>query len=170
MQVNLEGHFDAAGLAHTLLLGVEFDDFNYDSQIDRTKFEMEQFIYDYGDDPVAQGIRAEVGKLEERDAEKKFNIARYYERKGNIRAAAIYYQEVRLGTARYDDAQGRLQEIAAQDPNILQTPRAPKRRVEAQSNIASNPDFNGPPRPNLKSAAKPQMRASAEDVLPIPVE
>ncbi len=36
VQANLEGHFDAAGLAHTLLLGVEFDDFNYDSQIDRS--------------------------------------------------------------------------------------------------------------------------------------
>ena len=36
VQANLEGHFDAAGLAHTLLLGVEFDEYNYDSQIDRS--------------------------------------------------------------------------------------------------------------------------------------
>jgi len=36
VQANLEGHFDAAGLAHTLLLGVEFDEYNYDSLIRRS--------------------------------------------------------------------------------------------------------------------------------------
>ena len=36
IQVNLEGRFNALGFAHTLLTGVEYDDFNYDSRIDRS--------------------------------------------------------------------------------------------------------------------------------------
>lgn len=36
IQVNLEGRFNALGFAHTLLAGVEYDDFNYNSRIDRS--------------------------------------------------------------------------------------------------------------------------------------
>ncbi|VXC98216.1 TonB-dependent siderophore receptor [Pseudomonas sp. 8Z] len=35
-QANAEGHFDTAGLAHTLLVGVEYDKFNYNSLIRRS--------------------------------------------------------------------------------------------------------------------------------------
>ncbi len=35
-QANLEGRFNALGFAHTLLAGVEYDDFNYKSRIDRS--------------------------------------------------------------------------------------------------------------------------------------
>ena len=36
VQANAEGHFDTAGLAHTLLVGVEYDKFNYNSLIIRS--------------------------------------------------------------------------------------------------------------------------------------
>ena len=36
IQANLEGRFNALGFAHTLLTGVEYDDFNYNSRIDRS--------------------------------------------------------------------------------------------------------------------------------------
>ena len=36
IQANLEGRFNALGFAHTLLAGVEYDDFNYSSRIDRS--------------------------------------------------------------------------------------------------------------------------------------
>ena len=36
IQANLEGRFNALGFAHTLLAGVEYDDFNYNSRIDRS--------------------------------------------------------------------------------------------------------------------------------------
>ena len=36
IQANLEGRFNALGFAHTLLTGVEYDDFNYSSRIDRS--------------------------------------------------------------------------------------------------------------------------------------
>ncbi|MGM3388251.1 TonB-dependent siderophore receptor [Stutzerimonas stutzeri] len=45
-QANLEGHFDTAGLAHTLLLGLEFDDFNYNSLIRRSSGALDAFPID----------------------------------------------------------------------------------------------------------------------------
>jgi len=58
VQANLEGHFDAAGLAHTLLLGVEFDDFNYDSQIDRSGGATSDFPLDLYDPVYGQPLPA----------------------------------------------------------------------------------------------------------------
>ncbi|WP_313522578.1 TonB-dependent siderophore receptor [Stutzerimonas kunmingensis] len=58
VQANLEGHFDAAGLAHTLLLGVEFDDFNYDSQIDRSGGATSGFPIDLYDPVYGQPLPA----------------------------------------------------------------------------------------------------------------
>jgi len=58
VQANLEGHFDAAGLAHTLLLGVEFDDFNYDSQIDRSGGATSDFPIDLYDQVYGQPLPA----------------------------------------------------------------------------------------------------------------
>jgi iron complex outermembrane receptor protein len=58
VQANLEGHFDAAGVAHTLLLGVEFDDFNYDSQIDRSGGATGDFPIDLYDPVYGQPLPA----------------------------------------------------------------------------------------------------------------
>ncbi|WCR44795.1 TonB-dependent siderophore receptor [Stutzerimonas stutzeri] len=58
VQANLEGQFDAAGLAHTLLLGVEFDDFNYDSQIDRSGGATSDFPIDLYDPVYGQPLPA----------------------------------------------------------------------------------------------------------------
>ncbi len=58
VQANLEGHFDAAGLAHTLLLGVEFDDFNYDSHIDRSGGATSDFPIDLYDPVYGQPLPA----------------------------------------------------------------------------------------------------------------
>ncbi len=58
VQANLEGHFDAAGVAHTLLLGVELDDFNYDSQIDRSGGATNDFPIDLYDPVYGQPLPA----------------------------------------------------------------------------------------------------------------
>jgi len=141
---------------------------NDDSQVQKTQLEMEKFIADFGSDPRSTDLQGKVGKLDEQDASKKFDIARYYERKGNLKAAAIYYQDVSPGTPRYADAQSRLAELKAKDPNLVSAPSAPRSRVIAQENVVDRPDYNGPPAPKLQAPDKPQMRASAEDVIPIP--
>lgn len=58
LQANLEGHFDAAGLAHTLLLGVEFDEYNYDSLIRRSGGLTSDFPIDLYDPVYGQPLPA----------------------------------------------------------------------------------------------------------------
>ncbi len=58
VQANLEGHFDAAGLAHTLLLGVEFDEYNYDSLIRRSGGLTTDFPIDLYDPVYGQPLPA----------------------------------------------------------------------------------------------------------------
>lgn len=58
VQANLEGHFDAAGLAHTLLLGMEFDEYNYDSLIRRSGGLTSDFPIDLYDPVYGQPLPA----------------------------------------------------------------------------------------------------------------
>ena len=58
VQANLEGHFDAAGLAHTLLFGVEFDEYNYDSLIRRSGGLTTDFPIDLYDPVYGQPLPA----------------------------------------------------------------------------------------------------------------
>tara|TARA_R110002096_G_scaffold147671_16_gene307697 strand:+ start:32489 stop:33616 length:1128 start_codon:yes stop_codon:yes gene_type:complete len=140
-------------------------------QLERYQDEVAVFIENNEEDPRSEELRAELGKLQDREAEKKFNIGRYYEKKGNMRAAAIYYQDVLSGTPVYGAAQDRLKVLSAQDPNVVLPPRATKQKVVAPSNVKDRPDYYGPPPPKppkLEAAPKPQMRVPEDDVLPIP--
>ncbi len=140
-------------------------------QLERYQDEVAVFIENNEEDPRSEELRAQLGKLQDRDAEKKFNIGRYYEKKGNLRAAAIYYQDVLSGTPVYAAAQARLEEIKSQDPNVVLPPRSEKQKVVAPNNVKDRPDYYGPPPPKppkLEAAPKPQMRVPEDDVLPIP--
>ena len=139
-----------------------------DSRIGRTQIEMEKFLYDYKDDPRAGDLREKVGELNERDAQKKLEIAQYYEKKKDYRAAAIYYKAIPAKSQVYAKAQAGLQHLATIDPNVIQSPSAPKKRVIAPTDVTKKPDYVGPPPPQLKSPEKPKMRVSDEELKPIP--
>jgi len=139
-----------------------------DAVTDKMREQIEELDRLYSDDPEIAEYRVKSGQLQERDAEKSFNIGRYYEKKGNLRAAAIYYMDVPAGSARHGDAAARLAALQSQDPNLVLPLQGVKRKVEAPVNVLSNPNYVGPARPNLQSEAKPQMRTSEVDVLPIP--
>ncbi|MEO0446139.1 MAG: outer membrane protein assembly factor BamD [Verrucomicrobiota bacterium] len=139
-----------------------------DSQIERTQIEMERFLYDFGDDPRASGIREQVTEINNRNAEKDFKIGSYYEKQKRYRAAAIYYQQIQKGSSHYEKAQDRLTALAQIDPNLIQSPAAPKKRVLSDVAVTTKPDYVGPPAP--KTAARPKMRVSEEEFKPIPVQ
>jgi outer membrane protein assembly factor BamD len=141
-----------------------------DSRIARTQIEMEKFLYDYSDDPRASGLREKVGELNDRDAQKKLEIGQYYEKKKNYRAAAIYYKSVPSKSQAYEKAQAALKHLGTIDPNLLQSPSAPKKRVVADTEVTKSPNYVGPPPPQLKTPGKPKMRVSDEELRPIPVE
>lgn len=126
----------------------------------------------------AASIRAEMGKLEDKQNEKDFNIGRFYEKQGNLPSAAVYYREVigRPSTSEfYALAKERLDILIAIDPSIASSAPQPRRQapvpaptpVPAQQNVKDRSDYLGPPVPALPNT-KPAMRTSADDVVPIP--
>lgn len=141
-----------------------------DSRIARTQIEMEKFLYDYGNDPRATDLKKQVGELNERDAQKKLEIGQYYEKKKDYRAAAIYYKSIPNSSQIYEKAQAALRHLAEIDPNVVQSPSAPKKRVIADTEVSKSPNYVGPPPPDLKGPAKPKMRVSDEELRPIPVQ
>ncbi len=68
-------------------------DYN-EEDTDKALEEFEDFVKRYPDTNMEEQARNFIGKLEERKAEKNFNIAQFYEKQGNVHSAAIYYEEI----------------------------------------------------------------------------
>ncbi len=127
----------------------------------------EDFLNQYGGNALASDVKAELGKLEDRDLEKAFNIGRFYEKQGTLRSAAVYYREVLAhpGGKYYADAKARLSRLEELDPTLVRSTGTP-RRVETPPDLNKRKDYLGPPPPKL-DASTPRMRTSPADVTPI---
>ena len=113
-------------------------------------------------------------------AEKDLEVAKFYERQGNARAAAVYYNEILRyeGSPAYEVARERLSVIGREQPEALvQTPAAGAsggRVVSAEADVKGREDFVGPELTRLTQ--RPQMRGAAPepqvpgDLTPIPYD
>ncbi|BAP78379.1 TonB-dependent siderophore receptor [Pseudomonas sp. MT-1] len=61
IQANLEGRFSALGFMHTLLTGIEYDDFNYNSRIDRSAGGVNAFPIDIYEPVYGQPLPPTLG-------------------------------------------------------------------------------------------------------------
>lgn len=61
---------------------------------DKAIREFKDFVKRYPDSNMEKEARHFISKLEDRKAQSNFNIARFYERQGNIDSAVIYYEEI----------------------------------------------------------------------------
>ena len=108
-----------------------------------------------------------VTQADAAQADKDLEVAEFYERQGNARAAAIYYNEVLRyeGTSAYETARERLSVIGREQPEALaQTPvegAAGGMAVAADVDIKGREDFVGPELARLST--RPSMRGSAPD-------
>lgn len=147
----------------------------------------EDFISQFGDDPRSQEVRQALGQLSDKESQKAFDVARFYEKSGEYKSAAIYYREVARhpNSKHYAEAQERLSDLIAKDPSLAAIANAP-----VPSATSDEAGFGGgipvPPQPviappvtlptapadqaPLPMADRPQMRASGDDVLPIPTD
>jgi outer membrane protein assembly factor BamD len=128
--------------------------------------------------------RENLKLLEGRKTQGAIEIARFYDKQKNYKAAAIYYNEVLLneaGSAQSDQARERLDEIRSLvgEEALNLGPEKPetaarakmRRRLQAQVDTSARADFVGPPAPPVPDElpeAGPQMRTSPADVLPLP--
>lgn len=156
----------------------------------------EDFITQFGDDPRSQEVRQALGSLSDKESQKAFDVAKFYERNGNLKAAAIYYREVARhpNTKHYQDAQQRLNKLIEKDPSLAAVANAPAPSgsdssgsvgspviappsaalPQAQAQVPAAPaqpsGAAAPASPPASMPSRPQMRTSQDDVLPIPTD
>jgi outer membrane protein assembly factor BamD (BamD/ComL family) len=123
-----------------------------------------------------------LSSLDETDAAKSMNVAAFYEKRGQDKAAAIYYIEVARSRSSFAaEAQEKLNALAIDDPDLaplnpgvtlqpgadngLTFPNwnadnlAPQAYTGSRPTIKTRPDYLGPPAPDLdKLLEKPKMR------------
>ncbi len=107
-------------------------------------------------------------------ARKAWEVAKFYEKQGNLKAAAIYYSEVLKapGSEFFPDARERLADIAVEEPEaIRKAPDVAIARndliVPAEADVKNRSDYLGPPAPaSRRLASRPKMRASGAPLFP----
>ncbi len=119
--------------------------------------------------PGAPGdIMGMKGEIDDAAAESSYETGKFYQKKGNYRAAMIYYSDVlkNPGSAHYEEVRDRVNEMSAKDPTVVASMKSlsldsRSLAVPAASNLKGKPEYFGPPGPAIASSAlrPPQMRS-----------
>lgn len=129
------------------------------------KVGFQDFLHRYPKSEKAAQARENLRRLEQRQTSNAFQIAKFYDKQKNYRAAVIYYNDVirqQPGSSQSDRAKKRVAELRAkvgdaalQPPEVTaataKKPKPPKREEESESESES-----------------PMMRTSPDDVAPLP--
>lgn len=143
----------------------------------REAFEQTGFLFP-GETALASESQQALQQIDEMDAEKSFRTAQFYEKKGQLRAAVIYYNEtIRTGSTTYvAEARERLNDLTSRDPKLLDAlpggkiATAKTTVIPAATDVRSRPDYFGPPLPpDVAQPSGPAMRLN--DAIPFtPIE
>ncbi len=149
----------------------------------RAREAFEDFIARY---PASEKVPQAQDNLKQLSTARTGNtmqIAEFYDKQKNYKAAVIYYNDVikqQPGSPESDKAKARIDELVnlvGEDtlragPEKAETgERAQaRRRLQAQVDTAARADYVGPPVvvPDVTPPPKPRLRTSPEDVAPIP--
>ncbi len=125
----------------------------------------QDFLYRYPKSEKAAQARENLRLLEQKQTSNSFQIAKFYDKQKNYRAAVIYYNDVirqQPGSSQSDRAKKRVAELRAKvgDAELqsaevtaatAKKPKPPQREAQAESESES-----------------PMMRTSPDDVAPLP--
>ncbi len=152
------------------------------SNASRARDAFEDFIARYPTSEKVPQARENIKMLAARDTKGSFEVAKYYDKQKQYKAAVIYYNDViqkQPGSPESDLAKKRIEELKglvgedALQPGPERTEtgaRAQKvRKLQAQVDTASRADYLGPPVkvPDEVAPPKPKMRTSSDDVGPV---
>jgi len=143
----------------------------------------EDFMARYPSSEKVAQAKDNIKKLDSRGTKGSFEIAKYYDKQKKYKAAVIYYNDVikqQPGSHESEEAKTRIEELKAlvgedalhAGPERTETgARAAKdRKLQAQVDTASRPDYLGPKIAVREQTApqKPKVRSSPQDVGPVP--
>lgn len=141
----------------------------------------EDFIARYPDSEKVPQAQENIKMLSGRETKGAYEIAKFYDKQKKYKAAVIYYNDViqqEPGTPESEAAKARIEVLKglvgedALQPGPERTEtgaRAQKtRKLQAQVDTASRPDYLGPPVsvPAETAPAKPKLRTSPDDLTP----
>ncbi len=121
-------------------------------------------------------VEAMKQQTNEISAARSLEIAKFYEKSGKPKAAAIYYNEaLKIGAADSAlKARERLAALSAAHPEEMKDNSALGESdftIPAAMNLKNNKDYAGPPAPELaKLGKKSKMRVEKDDFMPIPLK
>lgn len=147
----------------------------------------EDFLARYPESEKAAQAQDNLRTLQTRENTGAVNIAKYYDKKKNYKAAVIYYNEVikeQPGSPEAQAAQARITALKAKvgdealEPGPEKTETGARaqaaRKMQAQVDTASRSDYLGPPVaeptpvPDQTAPPKQELRSSSDGMNPVP--
>jgi outer membrane protein assembly factor BamD len=134
----------------------------------RAQEAFEDFLVKFPNSHKAPQAQDNLKTLQGRKSNDAFNIARFYDKQHNYKAAYVYYNEVlqqqpdsqqaTRAKTRMDQIRTKMGDealkIGTENPETGQT-QAERRRLQAQVDTTSRPDFVGPPAPTPTPSPTP---------------
>ncbi len=154
-----------------------------DASATKAREAFEDFIQRYPNSEKVAQARENLNSLGGHQTENTFGIAKFYDKKKDYKAAVIYYNQVikeEPGSRQSAEAKARIDALrskvgdAALNPAPAQAETGPRvqanRKLQAQVDTASRPDYLGPPvaEPVETPPPKPKVRTSPLDLAPLP--
>jgi outer membrane protein assembly factor BamD len=143
----------------------------------RAQEAFEDFLVKFPNSHKAPQAQDNLKTLQGRKSNDAFNIARFYDKQHNYKAAYVYYnevlqqqpdsQEASRAKTRMDQIRTKMGDealkIGTENPETGQT-QAERRRLQAQVDTTSRPDFVGPPAPSPTPSPTPAANPAANPV------
>ncbi len=149
---------------------------------EQAKESFEEYVNRQPKSEKSAQARENIKVLSAAEVKNTMEIAKFYDKTKNYKAAAVYYNEVirsAPGGTESDHARKRIEEIKViAGPDVLRggPERAEtgdmalaRRRAQARVDVASRPDFNGPyiPMPTLPDDGRPRLRTPMAPMGPV---
>ncbi len=157
---------------------------SYDQRAaDKAQEAFEDFMARYPDSEKVPQAKENLASLTKRETKGSLEIARFYDKQKNYKAAVIYYNDVirqQPGSPESDVAKSRIAELKSQvgedvlraGPERAETgaTAVKRRRTRGQVDTAARPDYAGPPVivPDEVEPERPRLRTSPTDIGPVP--
>lgn len=136
----------------------------------------EDFITNFPQHQKQTQAVAQLNVLDEKEARKSLNVAKYYQKQGNTKAAAIYYKDVLRSSnaAMKLEARQAIDAIAKTDPEAIQLARIDENatQIKPSERLKNQRNYLGPPAPDLVAVSEqaPTRKSLVpSDVEPVPL-
>ena len=143
---------------------------------DRARTAFQDFLYRFPKSEKAAQARENIALLEHRQIKGSLEIAKFYDKAKNYRAAVLYYNEVirqQPGSSESEIAKKRIDQLRAKVGDAALQPAAATLDKNAKNNpkksVAKTPT-SAPPATEQRAPVPPELRGNTRDLAPLPAD